>query len=132
MRRTLTNRFARRKRKTAEATFKAVTGRLKGLPKKAGRTLTLDNGTENTKHEAIKFAIGFKCFFTHPYASWERGTSENVNGLVRWYLPKGTDFRKISYDEIAHIEYLIDNRPRKCLGLKKPIEVAVSFVALRG
>lgn len=120
------------KRKTAEATFKAVTGRLRGLPKKARRTLTLDNGTENAKHEAITSAIGIKCFFAHPYASWERGTNENVNGLVRWYLPKGTDFRKISNEQIARIEYLINNRPRKCLGFKKPIEVAFPFVALRG
>ena len=120
------------KRKTAEATFKAVTARLGGLPKKARRTLTLDNGTENARHEAITSAIGIKCFFAHPYASWERGTNENVNGLVRWYLPKGTDFRKISDDEIARIEHLINNRPRKCLGFKKPIEVAASFVALRG
>lgn len=120
------------KRRTAEATFKAVTGRLKGLPKKARRTLTLDNGTENAKHEAITAAIGIKCFFAHPYASWERGTNENVNGLIRWYLPKGTDFRKISDEQIARIEYLINNRPRKCLGFKKPIEVAAPFVALRG
>ena len=120
------------RRKTAEATFKAITGRLKGLPKKARKTLTLDNGTENAKHGAITSAIGIKCFFAHPYASWERGTNENVNGLVRWYLPKGTDFHKISDEEIARIETLINNRPRKCLGFKKPIEVASSFVALRG
>jgi IS30 family transposase len=118
-------------RKTAEATFKTVTGRLKGLPKKARRTLTLDNGSENAKHEAITSAIGIKCFFAHPYASWERGTNENVNGLIRRYLPKGTDFRNISNDEIARIEYLINNRPRKCLGFKKPIEVAAPFVALQ-
>jgi IS30 family transposase len=119
-------------RKTAEATFKAVTDRLKGFPQKARRTLTLDNGTENAKHEAITSAIGIKCFFAHPYASWERGTNENVNGLVRWYLPKGTDFRKISNAEIARIEHLINNRPRKCLDFKKPIEVAAPFVALQG
>lgn len=119
-------------RKTAEATFKAVTARLKGLPKQARRTLTLDNGTENARHEAITDAIGIKCFFAHPYASWERGTNEHVNGLIRWYLPKGTDFRMITDEQIANIENLINNRPRKCLGFKKPIEVAAHFVALRG
>lgn len=119
-------------RKTAEATFQAVTSRLKDLPKRARRTLTLDNGTENAKHEAITATIGIKCFFAHPYASWERGTNESVNGLIRWYLPKGTDFRMISEEHIARIESLINNRPRKCLGFKTPIEVAASCVALRG
>ncbi len=119
-------------RKTAEATFMAVVNRLKGLPSNARRTLTMDNGTENTMHQEITSAIGTNCFFAHPYASWERGTNEHINGLVRWYLPKGTDFRNISDDEIACIESLINNRPRKCLGFKTPLEVASPFVALRG
>ena len=118
--------------KTAEATCDAIVERLKDLPRKARRTLTLDNGTENAKHEAITAAIGTKCYFARPYASWQRGTNEHVNGLVRWYLPKGTDFSKISAEQIARIEFLINNRPRKCLGFRKPIEVAAPFVALRG
>jgi len=65
-------------------------------------------------------------------ASWEHGTNEHINGLIRWYLPKGTDFSKISEEQISQIESLINNRPRKCLGFKTPIEVASSFVALRG
>lgn len=119
-------------RKTAEATLKAIVSRLKGFPPQARRTLTLDNGTENAKHQEITSAIGINCFFAHPYASWERGTNEHANGLVRWYLPKGTDFSKISDDEIARIESLINNRPRKCLGFKTPLEAASPFVALRG
>lgn len=74
--------------KTAEATCEAIVERRKGLPKKARRTLTLDNGTENAKHEAITAAIGTKCYFARPYASSQRGTNEHVNGFVRWYLPK--------------------------------------------
>jgi IS30 family transposase len=124
--------LTRLERKTAEATFKAVVGRLKNLTPKARRTLTLDNGTENAMHQEITSTIGIKCFFAHPYASWERGTNEHINGLVRWYLPKGTDFRKISDVEIARIESLINNRPRKCLGFKTPLEAASPFVALRG
>jgi IS30 family transposase len=118
-------------RKTAEATRNAVVNRLKVLPAKARRTLTLDNGSENTKHQDITASIGTNCFFATPYASWERGTNENLNGLVRWYLPKGTDFRKISEKQIARIESLINNRPRKCLGYKTPLEVASACVALR-
>ena len=96
-------------------------------------TLTLDNGTENARHSEITEAIGAKCYFAHPYSSWERGTNENINGLIRWYLPKGTDFSKVTEDEIARIERLINNRPRKCLGFKTPYEIASSHgVALRG
>ena len=118
-------------RKTAEATRNAVINRLKILPVQARRTLTLDNGTENAQHQKITASIGIDCFFANPYASWERGTNENLNGLVRWYLPKGTDFRKISKTQIARIESAINNRPRKCLGYKTPLEVASACVALR-
>jgi len=95
------------------------------------RTLTLDNGTENAQHERITASVGIRCFFAHPYASWQRGTNEHINGLIRWYLPKGTDFSKITDRQIAQIESLINNRPRKCLGFRTPIEVAASSVALR-
>jgi IS30 family transposase len=84
------------KRKGSEETLEAVINRLGALPQKFRRTLTLDNGTENTKHEIITEGIGIKCYFAHPYASWERGTNENANGLVRWYFPKGTDFAEIT------------------------------------
>jgi len=117
--------------KTAEATQHAVIARLGGLPPKARRTLTLDNGTENTLHQEITAAIGLRCYFSHPYASWERGTCENTNGLIRWYLPKGTDFSTISDEQIAQIEFLLNSRPRKCLGFKTPVEVATPFVALQ-
>lgn len=118
--------------KTAEATSSAVIERLKDLPARARRTLTLDNGTENAMHEEVTSAIGIKCYFARPYASWQRGTIEHVNGLIRWYLPKGTDFSKISDKQISKIEFLINNRPGKCPGFRKPIEVAAPFVALRG
>ncbi len=119
------------KRKGAEETKDAIIRRLYALPAPMRRTLTLDNGTENAQHEEITSEIGLKCYFAHPYASWQRGTNEHINGLVRWYLPKGTDFSKISEEQIAQIESLINNRPRKCLGFKTPLEVASSCVALR-
>ena len=82
-------------RKGAAETNKAVIKRLKRLPETSRQTLTLDNRTENAQHEQITAELGIKCYFAHPYASWERGTNENINGLIRWYLPKGTDFAKI-------------------------------------
>jgi IS30 family transposase len=113
-------------RKSATETNKAVITRLKKLSFSGRQTLTLDNGTENAKHEQLSAKLGIKCYFAHPYASWERGTNENLNGLIRWYLPKGTDFRKITPEQIARIEFLLNSRPRKCLGYKTPLEVAAS------
>ena len=123
--------LTRLKRKSAGLTKDAVILRLQGFPEKARRTLTLDNGTENAQHEAITEAIGMQCYFARPYASWQRGTNESVNGLVRRYFPKGTDFSKITDKQVAKVESLINNRPRKCLAYKTPLEVASAFVALR-
>jgi IS30 family transposase len=118
-------------RKSASETNKAILKRLQKLPSKSRRTLTLDNGTENAKHEKLTRRLGIQCYFAHPYSAWERGTNEHINGMVRWYLPKGTDFSKIDKKQIAKIESLINNRPRKCLRFKTPLEVASSFVALQ-
>lgn len=118
-------------RKAAGETKRAVVKRLAELPPALRKTITLDNGTENTLHEEITREIGAKCYFAKPYASWQRGTNEQTNGLVRWYLPKGTDFRNISESEIAAVESQINNRPRKCLKYRTPLEVFARVVALR-
>lgn len=123
-------RLSKLNQRTAAETNKAVTRALKRLPPDARRTLTLDNGTENAKHEELTAKLGTKCYFAQPYAAWQRGSNEQINGLVRRYLPKGTDFSKIDKDQIKKIERLINNRPRKCLGFKTPLEVARSIVAL--
>lgn len=116
--------------KTAAETNKAVIRALRRLPPKARRTLTLDNGTENAAHQELTATLGTKCYFARPYAAWQRGSNEQINGLVRRYLPKGTNFSKIDKEQIKRIERLINNRPRKCLGFKTPLEVARSIVAL--
>lgn len=118
-------------RKVAAETKRALVERLGILPAKLRRTITLDNGTENTLHEEVTAEIGTLCYFAKPYASWQRGTNEQTNGMVRWYLPKGTDFRNISEEQIAEIESRINNRPRKCLKFKTPLEVFTRVVALR-
>ncbi len=118
-------------RKVAAETKRAIVGRLGGLPAELRKTITLDNGTENTLHEEITAEIGAICYFAKPYASWQRGTNEQTNGMVRWYLPRGTDFRNISNEQIAEIESRINNRPRKCLKYKTPLEVFTQVVALR-
>jgi len=119
-------------RKSASETYKAIIRRLRKLPAKGRRTLTLDNGTENAQHEKVTAKLGLKCYFAQPYAAWQRGANEHANSLIRWYLPKGTDFSKIDKDQLKLIEYLINSRPRKCLKYKTPLEVAASSVALTG
>ena len=119
-------------RKKCRGDLKTIIKRLGRLPAKGRRTLTLDNGTENANHEQVTAKLGLRCYFARPYASWQRGANENTNGLVRWYLPKGTDFSKIGKDQLRRIEHLINSRPRKCLKYKTPLEVAASSVALTG
>jgi transposase, IS30 family len=119
-------------RRTAEAVRIAVIARLKPLPESLRRSLTYDNGSEHAEHEIINQALGTRSFFCHPYSSWERGTNENMNGLIRRFLPKKTDFSKVSTDEIKQIEFLLNNRPRKCLNFRTPAEVFRKSGALAG
>lgn len=120
------------KNKTMAETNRAVASRLSPVPNNLRKTLTLDNGAENSGHQELNKAINISCYFAHPYHSWERGTNENTNGLIRWYLPKGTDFAKISDGEIKRTEYSLNTRPRKRLGWRTPLEVFNESVALRG
>ena len=116
--------------KTSEATTKAVTARLKKLPPEIKHTLTVDNGSENADWKTIEKHTGVKCYYANPYHSWERGTNENTNGLIRDYFPKKTDFTRISDEDIAFVEHELNTRPRKRLNYLTPLE-AMS-VALGG
>ena len=87
------------------------------------KTITNDNGTEFSSVWMTEKKLNTKVYFSHPYASWQRGTNENTNGLIRQYYPKGTDFKLVSDEEIKRLESLLNNRPRKCLGYKTPLEV---------
>lgn len=115
---------------SAKETAIAVIQRLNGLPQNLRHTITWDNGKENGELSLIEKTLSLDCYLAHPYHSWERGTNENTNGLIRWYLPKKTDFGKISEDEIRWIENELNARPRKRLGWKTPLEVFYQSVAL--
>lgn len=115
---------------TAQKTKEAVLSRLQILPKQFRATLTTDNGQENFAYQELMDDLDILCFFAHPYHSWERGTNENTNGLIRWYLPKGTDFATISDETIKSIEEALNNRPRKRLGWRTPLEAFNESVAL--
>lgn len=118
--------------KTTAATVSAIEARFRGLPPELRRTLTLDNGFENLDWQSIERKAGTRVFFAHPYHSWERGTNENTNGLIRWYFPKGTDFATIPDDPLRAVEYALNTRPRKRLGWRTPLEVFNESVALQG
>jgi transposase, IS30 family len=107
----------------AEVTANAVINRLNILPKNKKRTLTLDNGSENAGHKLITEKLGTKCYFARPYHSWERGTNENTNGLIRYYFPKKTDFANVTDEQIKRVEEILNNRPRKRLKWLTPLEV---------
>jgi IS30 family transposase len=111
------------KDKTIAESNRSVTKRLDVIPPEYRKTLTRDRGSENLGHIELEKGLGIQCYFAHAYHSWERGSNENLNGLIRRYLPKGTDFRSVSNEQIKHIEYLINSRPRKRLGWKTPYEV---------
>ena len=117
---------------TAPATKEAVIKRLDVLPQKFRKTLTSDNGSENALYDEVQTALRLSWYFAHPYHSWERGTNENTNGLIRWYFPKGTDFATISDDAVKVVENALNNRPRKRFGWKTSLEVFNESVALTG
>jgi len=87
------------------------------------RTITSDNGKEFAYHKKIAEQLDAKFYFAHPYHSWERGTNENTNGLLRQYLPKTMDFRSITQDQLDHAMNRLNHRPKKCLKMKTPSEV---------
>lgn len=96
---------------------------LGALPARLRQMLTRDRGSENLGYEALEKELGIRCFFARAYHSWERGSNENVNGLIRRFFPKKTDFRTVSDEEIQRVEYLLNTRPRKRLGWKTPYQV---------
>ena len=88
------------------------------------KTMTFDNGSEFCYHEKVKEQLGTEIYFCKPYHAWEKGTVENINGLIRRFFPKGTDFDTITEDQIQYVEDWINNRPMKCLGFKSPNQKA--------
>jgi IS30 family transposase len=101
----------------------AAQERLATLPDTLLRTMTFDNGKEFAEHERLSEATGLAIYFAQPYAAWQRGTNENTNGLVRQYVPKGTDLKATSHRAVAAIESSLNDRPRKRLGYRTPREV---------
>lgn len=101
-----------------EATIKSF----KALPDGIAKTFTSDNGKEFSKFTELEKEVKVECYFANPYHSWERGTNENTNGLLRRYFPKGTNFKELTNQMVNNAVLAINNRPRKCLKFKTPLE----------
>ena len=102
---------------------------MSGLPAELARTLTWDQGSEMAKASAFELATGCKVYFCDPHSPWQRPTNENVNGLIREFFPKGTEFTKVTDEEVAHAQWLLNNRPRGVLNWKMPAEVMQAVLA---
>lgn len=110
-------------RATAEAIREKTAARFKRLPKQKKCTITYDNGTEFSEHELIQRETKMNVYFAYPYHSWERGTNENTNGLVRQFFPKKSSFKNITRKDTQRVERLLNARPRKRLTYLTPTEV---------
>jgi IS30 family transposase len=111
------------KRATGQILSDAIYDAMRRMPAEKRKTQTFDNGREFSKHETIARRLKMDVYFAHPYSSWERGTNENTNGLLRQYLPKSRDFSTLTDAELARYVWKLNNRPRKCLNYKTPAEV---------
>ena len=123
-------------RSTKLCWIRLLTGREESEPLKAAtvatlmhikdqlKTITVANGKEFTAHLEISDALNVPIYFALPYHSWERGANENMNGLIRQYLPKGVSFEGVTEAYILQIQQQLNNRPRKSLGYLTPKEYA--------
>jgi len=97
--------------------------KLRHVPALLRQTLTYDRGKEMAEHEQLAQRLAIRIFFADPYSPWQRGTNENTNGLLRQYLPKGTDLSGYTQRELNAIAHRLNTRPRKCLNFATPLEV---------
>jgi IS30 family transposase len=114
--------------KEADEVTRKICALFKTLPSRARRSVTLDNGKEFAQHEKISRDAVLDVFFAHPYHSWERGTNENTNGLIRRLHPKKSSFAGIGRPELRRIDTFLNDRPRKCLGWSTPRENLTAFL----
>lgn len=121
-RKTLYTVIARLGSKRADLLAEVAIAQMAHLKKKV-KTITFDNGIEFAGHEEIAKGLEADIYFAHPYASWERGINENTNGLIRQYFPKGTDFNKVTDEQVQRVMDRLNSRPRASRGGRSPNEL---------
>jgi IS30 family transposase len=112
----------------ADALAEAVTA----LPAHLWASLTWDRGLEMAAHARFTVATGVQVYFADPHSPWQRPTNENTNGLLRQYLPKGTDLNTVPAERLTEIQHLINGRPRKVLQFATPAEALDELIARAG
>jgi IS30 family transposase len=112
---------------TAEETETAISKSIESLPQDLFLSLTWDNGGEGACHTKIRDGYNIETYFCDPYSSWQKGGVENLNGLIREYLPRDTDMATITDEDIYRIQEKLNNRPRKKLHYRSPNQLAAAF-----
>ena len=108
---------------TAAHVLQAFSDKLNGVAQPMRQSLSYDRGSEMAQHAQLSQNTGMKVYFCDPYSPWQRGTNENTNGLLRQYLPKGTDLSGYSQEQLDAIADSLNTRPRMTLGWRTPLEV---------
>jgi len=118
--------------RSAEKVNEALARAIAELPDELCRTITWDQGSEMASHERFSIDTGIQIYFCDPHSPWQRGSNENTNGLLRQYMPKGTDLSQHSADDLRRFAASLNNRPRKTLGYMKPSEKLAEVLADTG
>ena len=108
---------------------RALTRRVRKLPKQLRRSLTWDRGAEMTRHKEFSLATDVQVYFCDPHSPWQRGSNENTNGLLRQYFPKKTDLSGYSQAHLDRVALKLNQRPRETLGFRTPADTLSAYVA---
>ena len=114
--------------KTEEETEEAIRKSIDSLPENLFKSITFDNGKESATHTKLRKDYNLKTYHCDPYASWQKGGVENINGLIRQYLPKHTSFSKLIDSDVYIIQEKLNNRPRKSLNYLTPNQVIAQVI----
>ncbi len=116
------------RKKSSEDKLYALIKTIESLPPELSNTYTFDNGSENRYHTVLKELFNVETYLCDPFCSWQKGTVENTNKLLRRYLPRNINFDLLTGDDLNHIQERLNNRPRKCLNYQTPNEMINNYL----